>query len=312
MIHSVTRSLFATVSVVALVFASACAEDSKPNGDDDDDDASTGGTGGSATTGMCGPSENCKIVPDASGWIEGTENNIGLQGAWYPYGDQYGIPGKCITVGLHPPAECSDIFTPTPPMLGTPPTMGNPFNNVDGVMCTTGATAIIKPCMTGVTTEGCPTDDYANMWGAGIGFDANALKGEEGGTKSTWNPAMYNVIGFSFDINQVPLQTKLRVEIPMKLTDTEAAAASLPNGSSTDDHPKGAPYWGATSMYPPSPVVAGTNRVLWTDIKSPTTTYVFDPARMLGIQFHVPAASKSAATKGAYDFCVSNVTFLRQ
>jgi len=308
-----TRSLLFPVSILALLCASACAEDSKDKGDDDDDDGASGGTAGTGGTGATG---SVLIVPDASGWIERDTNPIGIQGAWYPYGDQYGIPGKCITVGLHPAAECSEIFTPIPPPLGTPPTetVGG-FPNTGGEMCTTGATAIIKPCMPNVLTEGCPADDFSNMWGAGIGFDLNAAKGEDGGLKSVW-PVPADIIGFTFEINAVPQATKLRVEIPVALTDAEAAAVGLPNGSTSDDHPKGAPYWGATSMYPPSNVVPGVNRVLWTDIKHPTgaidlmTTPL--KARMLGIQFHTPAMAKSATAKGEFNYCVKNITFITQ
>jgi hypothetical protein len=312
MMHFLTRSLFAPAAIAALALATACAEDSKDKGDDDDDDptAGTSGAGGSSTVGVCSATEDCKVVPDGSGWIEGTTNTIGVQGSWYPYGDQYGVPGKCITTGLHMPADCSEIDTPVPPLLGVPPTMGNPFTNTNGVMCTKGRTAVIKPCNSGVTTEGCPTNDYANMWGAGIGFDLNAQKGEDGGMKSTWDPAAYGIIGFSFDIDQVPLATKLRVEIPVLLTAEEAAAVGLPEGSTTDDHPKGAPYWGATSAFPPSPVQPGTNKILWSNIVHPITTAVtFVPSRMLGIQWHAPAVA--AAPKGEYEFCVSNITFLR-
>src|SRR5215213_10131571 len=97
----------------------------------------------------------------------------------------------------------------------------------------------------------------------------------------------------------------------MLLTDAEAAAVVPPlaMGATTDEHPDGAPYWGASSTYPASPVVPGVNRVTWADIHPPRTNYVFDTARMLGVQFHVPAVA--AAPKGEYDFCISNVVMLR-
>ncbi len=175
-------------------------------------------------------------------------------------------------------------------------------------MCTEGAVAVILPCAAGITTSGCPDKDYSNMWGAGIGMDLNAKKAEDGGQKNSWDPALFGVIGISFEIDAVPLPG-LRVEFPMLLTDEEAARVNLPSGSTTDDHPDGAPYWGATSVFPASNVVAGTNRVVWSEVQPPRTNYVFDTKRILGIQFHVPAVP--GPNKGPYAFCVENLTLLR-
>jgi hypothetical protein len=158
-------------------------------------------------------------------------------------------------------------------------------------------------------TSGCPERDYANMSGAGIAVDFNADKSEDGGAKHPWDPGASGIIGFSFEIDAVPL-TMLRVEIPMLLTDAEASAVTpaLPAGSTTDRHPDGSPYWGASATYPASPVMSGVNRVLFNDIHPPRTNYVFDTRRMLGIQFHVPAVA--TAPKGAYAFCIKNLTLL--
>jgi hypothetical protein len=311
MMQLMTRTILVPASVIALVFASACAEDSKKDGGDDDD--SSGGTAGTGSGGtgstptMCGPTDaECPIIPSDMGWVDKTENSIGIQGSWYPYGDQYGA-AKCLTVGMHAAADCSTITSPAPP-----PAMG--FPNTGGEMCTEGEVAVIQACLPGVTTEGCPDKDYANQWGAGIGFDVNADKGEEGGAKHVWDPRMYNITGFTFEIDVIPTP-KLRVEIPIMLTAEEKAAAMPPiTGDTTDDHPKGAPYWGATSSYPASPVVVGKNTVKWTDIKfpisTPGTNYVaFDVGRILGIQFHVPAVG--TAPKAPYRFCVKNLTFIR-
>jgi hypothetical protein len=313
MMHLLTRSILVPASVIALVFASACSEDPKKNNGDDDDDSS-GGTAGTGGTGslptMCGPTDvECPIVPSTTGWVDMTENTIGVQGSWYPYGDQYGA-AKCTSVGLHDPADCSNITSPPPP-----PAMG--FENVGGKMCTTGEVAWIQACKAGVTTEGCPDKDYSNLWGAGIGFDLNANKGapEGDGLKKVWDPTAYNITGFTFEIDVIPTP-KLRVEIPIMLTEDEKNNAMPPvtAGNTTDDHPKGAPYWGATSSYPASPVIVGKNTVRWTDIKYPVsvpgTNYVaFDVKRILGIQFHVPAVG--TAPKAPYNFCISNLTFIR-
>lgn len=281
-------------------------------------DAGEGGAGGTAGAGTgtggaagAGAGSGYLIMPDAAGRIAGSSNPIGVQGLWYATGDQYGVPGKCVTVGLHPAGDCSEIHTPSPPLLGTPFSPAG-FPNTGGVMCTSGETAVVQPCMAGVTTEGCPTNDYANMWGAAIGFDVNALSADEGGARSTWDPLARGIIGFSFHLDEVPVATKLRVEVLVLLTDAEAAAVGLPQGAISDEHPDRSPYWGATATFPPSPVRVGTNRVLWNDIIHPTGGIRFDPSRMVGIGFHTPAVARGSSAKGLFDYCVSDVTFLTQ
>lgn len=286
--------------VLAAIASAGCSGPSAASSE-----SAGGATGGSG--GMSTASTDVLLVPSDMGWVEGTDDTIGVQGSWYPYGDQYGA-AKCVKVGLHAPSECSVVTSPKPP-----PETG--FPNQDGQMCTTGTTAVILPCVAGLTTSGCPDHDFSNMWGAGIGFDFNAEKGPPDGTgaKHTWNPDAYGIVGVSFEIDGVP-KPGLRVEFPMLLTDTEAAAVNLPPGSTTDDHPDGAPYWGATASFGPSPVVAspGVNTIHWSEVRKPGTTpsYVFDRSRMLGIQFHVPAVTAPPA--GEYAFCVSKLTFLRE
>jgi hypothetical protein len=54
-------------------------------------------------------------VPDRTGWVDlmAEGNTVGVQGAWYPYGDAYGV-AKCTSVGMHLAAECSSITTNRP------------------------------------------------------------------------------------------------------------------------------------------------------------------------------------------------------
>ena len=264
------------------------------------------GSGGSAGTAGTGGGAGVLIVPDASGWVERADDTFGIQGSWYPYGDRYGV-AKCLTVGLHQPAECSLITSPTPPPEGMR------FDNEGGVMCTRGETAVILPCPAGLGTSGCPDHDYSNMWGAGIGFDFNANKGgtEGDGAKNPWNPDEHGVTGISFEIDQIP-GPKLRVEFPQRLTDDEARAVMLPSGATTDDHPDGAPYWGGDKSFNPSPIVVSpeVNVIRWDQVKKPgeTPSYEVDRSRLLGIQFHVPAVS--IAPRGSYEFCVKNLRLL--
>jgi hypothetical protein len=312
------HSLLISASVACLALASACG------GSGDDDDDSSGGMGGSGGAGASGGTGgtgtgNVTLIPSSTGWVDKMDvgNDVGVQGSWYPYGDQYGDgPGdaKCIKIGQHMPSECAQIITPEPP-----PMTGYP--NTNGEMHTEGTVEQVLACVPGspavvMMTSGCPTFDYSNMWGAGIGFDLNANKGkpEGDGAKKMWNPADFGVIGVSFEIDVVPLPG-LRVEFPMLLQDADAMADGLPAGSTTDDHSAGAPYWGAQKkgdkMYPGSPVMPGKNTIMFnpTDIQAANlAAYAYDPARMLGIQFHVPTNSSAG---GTYSFTVKNLTFIR-
>jgi hypothetical protein len=54
------------------------------------------------------------------------------------------------------------------------------------------------------------------------------------------------------------------------------------------------------------------NTVRWSQIHPPALGaghYEFATNKMIGIQFHVPAVA--SAPKGAYSFCVSQLTFIR-
>src|SRR6186713_3205821 len=183
-----THFFLSTAVALAMVVA-AC--DSADDGSGDGGDGDTGGSGGSATGGTGGTGATdptgTTLHPSSDGWMDAMDswNDIGVQGSWYPYGDQYGTKpteSKCITTGMHPASECSEIDYPPPP-----PATGFPQDTPE-VMCTNGRVAVILPCVAGVTTSGCPEKDYSNMWGAGIGFDLNAEKGEDGGAKHPWNP----------------------------------------------------------------------------------------------------------------------------
>jgi hypothetical protein len=321
-------------AVLASVSLTAACSGDDSSGDDDDDSAGKGGTtgsGGSGATGgsggtgntSCTMGGNTKLIPNDTGWVDKTDvcNDVGVQGAWYPYGDQYGNGNgakKCTLWGNHLPSECAQITTPNPEVMA--------FPNMNGEMHTAGTAEKILPCNAGsmavmIPTSGCTKDtaggnDYASMWGAGIGFDLNAHKGppDGDGMKETWNPADFGVIGIRFTIVNAP--PALRVEFPMKLTDAEAAMDTPPvtaMPATTDDHSAGAPYWMAQrngdAKYPSSPVMEGVNTVLWTEVQVPKLgVYTFDPARILGIQWHVPTSASMASN---YDFTIKDVTFLR-
>lgn len=260
--------LFGLALVIPL---SACG------GSEDDPGGGTGG-GGGTTTG------NVMLVPDETGWIDAmaANNTIGVQGAWYPYGDAYGDPAcggaKCLAVGMHTAAECSVITNPDPALMS--------FPNTGGMMCTSGTIAQVI-----AGPDGMP--DYSNIWGAGIGVDLAGMAGAgECDPKPVWDAIAHGVTGISFKIDMVPL-TGLRVEFPMP---------------ATEGHTDGSDYWGATMNYPPSPVMAGVNVVKWDQVTGPRGI-PFDPTQMLAVQFHAPAATSAA---GTYSFCISELTFLTQ
>jgi hypothetical protein len=312
-----TKFLFASMTIAAAFSTTAC-DSADPNDDNDDQTggtagtgSTTGGTGGTGTTGG-----NTLLQPDASGWMDAMStdwNDMGINGAWYPYGDQYGA-AKCTLLGMHSSAECSVITRPDPAVEMYPQPEA-PFR-----FCTSGDAAQVLDCDPTLPSRcefcsGCPDDDYSTMWGAGIGFDLLSDGGSATAPKHPWNPDTYGVIGFSFEFVDTagqplpPLLGGIRVEIPMELNAAEGMPFGLMAGDNTDNHPDGAPYWGATDQWPSSPVAQGKNCVTWDKIQAPgMKRYMFDKTRMLGIQFHVPTNNTG---RKMYNFCIQNVTMLR-
>lgn len=244
------------------------------------------------------------LAPDTQGWIRRDTNPIGVQGAWYTYGDRYGDPAhggsKCTEVGLHDVEECSKITYPKPEEPR--------FPNVGGRMCTQGETAIIPLCKPLVPNCASGQYDYTNVWGAGIGLDFNTEQNRPY-EKSPYDAPAAGVLGVSFEIDIV-FADGVRVEFPILLPQDNAYAT-------TEDHPDGSPYWGAGSNggYHPSPIVRGYNRFHWSDVGSPVPgDYAFDPTKILAIQFHVPAVDEEEKLddRRPFSFCVSNLTLLRE
>jgi hypothetical protein len=242
------------------------------------------GSGGSSGSG--GSGAGVKLMPDNTGWVDGSTNNIGVQGAWYAYGDgtdgmQAMGNGTCQMKGMHPDSACSSITTPVPGSM-----MFMPSDMATGKMCTSG---MVNKVIDIVGMTGMP--DYSNIWGAGIGIDLNSPGG--GAPKALYDATAHHVTGISFDIDMVPAP-KLRVEVATKPTDGTDAGNN---------------FWGASSSYPPSPVDATkTNVVMWADFKGPKdATLKVDETMIESIQFHVPTVVSAAAP---YSFCISNLTLL--
>src|SRR5262245_7984033 len=87
-----TNLMFVPMAFAATLAASAC--DSADSGGDDDGGDGGGGTAGAAGTGGTGATDasGTVLVPSADGWMDRMDvwNDLGIQGSWYPYGDQYG------------------------------------------------------------------------------------------------------------------------------------------------------------------------------------------------------------------------------
>ncbi len=250
----------------------------------------TGGTGAGGSPGgggQTGSSVGVLIMPDASGWVMAdptTNATKGIQGAWYGYGDHYGMtgapPGDCETKGGHPGTACSVITKPTLPAPAAGAADAG-FANVGGKMCTEGTGAMVI-----MGTNGMP--DYSNIWGAGIALDLNNTGGANS-VKSPYNAIMNGVTGFSFEMETPPLNS-LRVEFPTQGV-TNAA------------------FW-AGNIDQPSPVVAGLNVIKWADVKGPfydAAAPPFDPTKIMSIQFHVFTGTGGVKP---FKYCVSNLKAL--
>jgi len=245
----------------------------------------SGGSGMTGSGGTSGGSMGVALVPNETGWVEGTDNSLGVQGAWYVYGDGTDGTkpmggGDCQVKGMHMDSECSMIAHPVPGSGSFPPT-----DVATAKMCTDGTVAKV------INMVGGTGPDYSNIWGTGIGLDLAG--GKDGAPKGTFDDATAKgVTGLAFDIDMVPMP-KLRVEIVTTAT----------KGSEAGDN-----YWGATSAYPPSPVKSGHNEVKWADFKGPKGA-ANDTAHIEAIHFHVPTTMASGAS---YSYCISNLKLLTE
>lgn len=136
--------------------------------------AATGGAGGCAdnvcpsTGGSTASGNSVPITPDPTGWVEGSTNVVGIQGAWYSYNDCTTSPGDCTMNQI--PVEGS-------------------FDNVGGKMCTSGTTAAVAD-----------QTEFSLKWGAGIGLDLNNSGGTDA-MKMPYDATAHGVVGFSFTIS---------------------------------------------------------------------------------------------------------------
>jgi hypothetical protein len=228
------------------------------------------------------------IVPDANGYVSLGSNNIGIQGAWYAYGDDWGTngapPGNCETVGKHPAAACSQITSPPPAMPDAGDAGGGGFPNTNGTMCLTGTAAKVIAM------------DYSNIFGIGIGLDFNNV----GGVKMPWDSTgaktgSPKVIGFSFTISGYPTGAVVRVEFPTPLTDPTGNSLSLTIS-------KDGTYRADLTTMTSDPNYLKESFAPTGDAGAPK----WDPTQVESIQFHV--VTDTSAAHPVMNFCVSNLT----
>jgi hypothetical protein len=286
-----------------------------------------------------------EVLPDAHGRVDAAHNELGINGVWYSYGDQYDVPQACTKIGMHDASECSVVSSPAPL-----PTLD--FPNSGGRMCTLGVAAQAVKCNPDpAPLYGCKGSDadYSNIWGAGIGLDFALPLAAPGEPlvrspldREVWSADAHGIVGVAFDITWTDSGGKtephVRVEFPMLLPSTaqvpdgkgasslvqggkvvlpDDADRSFPDatpetGAPSDEHPSGSPFWRAPSEWAleRDHVRVGHNEVRFSEVsKPPEDDYAFDRTQLLGIQFHVPTTNTAPL---AYGFCISNLTFLRE
>lgn len=243
---------------------------------------SDAGTGHSGAEGDDAPDATFTLVPltsDSRGILD--SNQLGIAGAWYAYGDGWGVvgpPGVCETLGMFTASQCSTITFP--PAMDSPdasPGLGFP-QSPPGTFCLSGIAAQVI---------GDPLD-YSNIYGIGMGVDldhANIVK-------MVYDATAHSVVGFQFDITGLPsaMGDVVRVELPTPETSADGFA-----------------YWG-TSLASPLPNGGRSVRVFFADVERTLSTAMappFDPARLLSLEFHVPSQASSATP--VTDLCVSNL-----
>jgi hypothetical protein len=222
------------------------------------------------------------IAPDPNGYVDPSSNSLGMQGAWYAYGDDWGTngapPGVCETTGMHAASACSTITFPPPATLSDGGYTSTFPQSTPGTMCIAGTAAKV--------TGG----DYSNIFGVGIGLDFN----NQGGVKMPYDATSNGVVGFSFHIAGIPAGASVRVELPIPATAASGDAWSI---TASTDGDYIADLTTATSdahALKPSFTATGTQPA-------------FDATMVQSIQFHIPTNVTAAITiPSSTMLCVSN------
>jgi hypothetical protein len=132
------------------------------------------------------------------------------------------------------------------------------------------------------------TFDARDVWGAGMGLNFASPPGTHG----TFDAQANNVVGISFQLDTVP-SAGIFVGFP---------------SPAQDGSPLGVDYWKAAADFPRSPVVAGLNVLLLSEVRSPEPTpQPLDITQIEGLNFTVPSSRISSQS---FAFCVSELALL--
>lgn len=231
------------------------------------------------------------ITPDPSGYVAPTSNSVGIQGAWYGYGDCWGTdgapPGDCEAKGNHPTSACSSITFPLPASASDAGEGGSVamFTQMTpGTMCLSGTAAKVI---------GTPAD-YSNIFGIGIGLDFN----NQSGVKLPYSATAYHVTGFSFHLSGVP-SAGIRVEFPAIPADPTGNAWAMTSGGSVTIKADG-DYIADLNTMTSDPHHLGPAFAP----AAGTMQQAFDATKLASVQFHVATNTTAAIT--VTNMCVSN------
>lgn len=223
------------------------------------------------------------LSPDPNGYIGPSSNTLGIQGAWYGYGDDWGTngapPGDCETKGMHAANLCSTITFPPPATVSDGGYTSTFPQTTHGTMCLSGTAAEVVG------------SDYSNMFGIGIGLDFN----NQGGAKMPYSATAHNVVGFSFHIQGIPAGAAVRVELPIPATAASGDA------------------WSITAMTDGDYVtdlttVSGDPHKLSPSFTPTGTQPAFDATMIQSIQFHVfPNINAAITIPSSPMLCVSEL-----
>jgi hypothetical protein len=240
---------------------------------------SSDGDGGS-TIGAPAGTMLVPLMPDANGYIDPSSNSLGIQGAWYAYGDDWGTngapPGNCESMGSHPSSACSQITSPMPAMLVDGGYVASFPQTTPGTMCLSGTAAKVVG------------GDYSNIFGIGLGLDFD----NQGGDKMPYDATTHDVIGFTFHIDGIPTGATVRVEFPEAATNASGDSWAILASTSKDYQADLTTATSDANALKPSFTMTGTQPA-------------FDPTTVQSIQFHIPTNTTAAVTVA--NLCVSNL-----
>ena len=237
-------------------------------------EAGAGGTGGTGTGGIVvdtTPLPGVNLMPNAEGFMKSSENDLGIQGAWYSFG--------CTGATLEP-AE------------------GARFDN-PGKMCFKGTAPKV------IDQDGDGSLDYSTIWGAGIGFDLCAESEEEAADAGVIDAG---ILTTKYPLSACPynadLATKL-IGVAVRLSGV-VNAVELRVQFNEGDNVANSYYRVA-----PADVAAGTVMKVEFEDPLVKTHYNpklkpggADPNNILAIQFMIPTNDSDPVD---WDFCVEDI-----